>query len=81
MKEFDRFFVTSNQVANVLLEELEHSSEKWMVTIGFDLGRTKMRQPNHNALAIFQDEIVPIREARRFIIDSTSGELLKIEAV
>ncbi|MDP7151271.1 MAG: hypothetical protein QGI08_07750 [Paracoccaceae bacterium] len=80
---FDEFFA-DQVVENVLLEELDYDETEgyWLVTIGFDVGRMKIRQPSQNALAFLADqEITPIREARVFRISDETGMLLKMEDV
>ena len=82
-KFFGEFFA-GTITENVLLEELDYddSSGVWGVTIGFDVGRTKMRQPNINALAaLTPQEVIPVREARRFLIRDDDGALIKMEDV
>jgi hypothetical protein len=74
-------FYDDNNFENVLLEELEFDDSKnaWFVRIGFDIGRKKMRQPTQNALAaMFDQEIVPIRESRLFEISDADGALLRM---
>ena len=76
-------FLGDRAVKNILLEELEFddSSGHWLVTIGFDTGRTSFKQPSvHGSLSLFDsDEVVPIREARRFYITDDGGALTKME--
>jgi len=76
-KYFDQFFA-DQVIENVLLEELDYDegSGHWLVTIGFDVGRKAIRQPNQNALAVFSQQVVtPIREARLFEIVDADGSL------
>lgn len=78
---FSEFF-NEVKIENILLEELDFNDGNgtWNVVIGFDVGRTKMMQPSMNALAVFaQQEVVPVREARRFIIRDDDGGLIKME--
>jgi len=80
---FDQFY-EGQRVENVLLEELDYdeSEEAWRVTIGFDIGRNEIRQPNQNALALFAEQkITPVREARRFVIFDATGGLDRMEDV
>ena len=77
---FDDFY-SGDHFENILLEELEFDDSKnaWLVRIGFDIGRKKMRQPGGNALAaMFDHEIVPIRETRLFEISDADGGLLRM---
>lgn len=83
-KQYFADFFGAEKVQNILLEELDFDESQgiWNVVIGFDVGRTKMRQPSMNALAAFaQHEIVPVREARRFVIRDSDGGLVKMETV
>lgn len=78
---FFKDFYPAERVENVLLEELEFDDARnaWLVKIGFDIGRKKMRQPNLNALALmFDQEIVPIRETRVFEISDVDGALQRM---
>ena len=80
MKYFHDFF-DSPMIKNVLLEELEYDEQKgvWLVTIGFDVGRSKIQKPSQNALAMFQsEEITPIRESRQFHIADADGQFVKL---
>ncbi len=80
---FNEFFADT-KTENVLLEELDFddSTGVWSVTIGFDVGRTKMRQPNYNALAALSpQEVIPVREARRFFIRDEDSALIKLDVV
>ena len=81
MGYFNEFFA-GQKIENKLLEELDFndSTETWVVTVGFDVGRTKMKQPGMNALAGFvSQEIVPVREARRFFIRDSDAGLIKMD--
>lgn len=81
---FDEFYA-DQVIENVLLEELDFDEEmgNWLVTIGFDIGRKKIRQPGQNALASLfaEQEVVPIREARRFVLSDSGGSLIRMEDV
>lgn len=83
-KEYFKQFYAGENITNVLLEELDFDSSRktWVVTIGFDVGRKMIRQPSMNALAMLgHEEISPIREARRFIIQDSNGDLVRMENV
>jgi hypothetical protein len=80
MSFFNEFFMNQS-FQNVLLEELvfDDGKKTWLVRIGFDVGRNKMKQPGGNALtAMFDQEIVPIRESRVFEISDANGNLIRL---
>jgi hypothetical protein len=81
---FDEFYF-DQVIENVLLEELDfdEASGNWLVTIGFDIGRKKIRQPSQNTLASLfaEQEVLPIREARKFVISDAGGGLIRMEDV
>lgn len=75
-------FYAEEKIENVLLEELvfDEVDGVWNVTIGFDVGRTKIQQPSQNALAMFgQQTLTPIREARKFILAAVDGTFIRME--
>jgi hypothetical protein len=79
--EFFNDFFSDQGIKNVLLEELEFDdvSGNWNVTIGFDIGRESIRKPGTNALSMFgQQEVTPLREARRFEITDRGGDLVRM---
>jgi hypothetical protein len=82
--EYFREFFSDQVVENVLLEELEfdESDRNWRVTIGFDIGRKSIKQPSMNAFAaLAHQELTPIREARLFVLEDSSGDLVKMSDV
>ena len=78
-REYFNDFFQGSVVNNILLEEIEFEDGLWSVPIGFDVGRTKMRQPSGNALAAIRpSEVVPVREARTFVIRDKDSALVKM---
>ncbi len=72
-----REFFDSPYRGNVLLEGIEYLDQEhqWLVTIGFDAGRSKETQSPFG----FGDKTKePIRELRAFVISANDGSLVRM---
>lgn len=79
---FETFVARSNQLEDVLLEELEPEGNGWIVSIGFNGTRQKTTEPaNLGAMAALSGygskTITIVREVRRIYLDD-EGNLIKI---
>lgn len=73
---FEDFFGKAS-VSHVLLEgvEFSESGDFWVVTIGFDVGRSKVKTSS----PLFGDRVdEPLREKRFFEIDRSTGNLKRM---
>lgn len=80
---FFRDFYAKEHTKNVLLEELDYDDDDkaWMVRIGFDIGRNKTKQPGFNLGGLISNqEVLPIRETRVFVISDADGALRRMGA-
>jgi hypothetical protein len=76
-KFFDEFVTASGDasIQHKLLEELKLVDGNWCVVVGFDMGRRKTA----NAFGVgMGNETSPIREYRKFIINSNTGEMIEL---
>lgn len=79
-KLFNEFFQGSRKM-HVLLEglELDDYSKNWLVTIGFDTGRSKDSGNDLSVIGIGQKTTEPLREFRILHINAETGEFVKME--
>ena len=68
--------VGSNETKHVLLEgvELSQSGDAWIITIGFDIGRTRSKTVSFGGSI----ETVPIREIRQIHVAVNTGQLVRM---
>ena len=67
-----------DKMRHILLDGLDYdeASNTWAVTIGFDVGRSRTEEKGAFISAFGAEQAhEPIREAREFTLDGTSGEL------
>ncbi|MEM6727701.1 MAG: hypothetical protein AAF618_04300 [Pseudomonadota bacterium] len=76
MREFKSLY-QGEPMSHVLLEGLELIDDEWLVTIGFDIGRT--RRPSA-ATAIFSASALdePVRELRTVVIGASDGSFRRL---